>query len=876
MGKKRPFALEKRAQITIFMILGVLLLVIFLFLMQVASQAQKSQFLTEQEKVFSKAFKKESLRLYVDDCLRDELEKGLILLGKQGTIWADQPGGIKQFSEGQNGLTYSTTEEVGEFHSGRIAYAITDEHYLQFPGAYPCDSESGPPSFCQYHHPNISVRFGAVTLLPRTFTSDLKQYLLDRTAWCVQNYVLTDISRHAEIVSTEIELDLTIDEEGIGVKINYPLKFNVGGEEIFSLSTFDFFYPSKFKQLLTVATFALDQDQKLVDFNHTLETFTQPIFTYSSEKNMVPPCIFDEELGYFRCERAFPLDTYQSLGITMTPESLPNGDDIFTFTPALYEIVDNPEAYSLRIARQNRPPALDYVQRAACPAEGYDYLVIKEDERYGYGDLNLVPHAIDPDEDRFTIDFSEELGPAPNDILYRDADDVERITNGIHTVTVAATDDHGKTDSQEVRVLVDRPIQLDLSLEFPEEYSDFLGNSQIGESNTYVISKEDPAYLHVIIPEQTETTTQPQTVDLNYYDGTETTLSLGLGNAHNTPAEQCYNFPLKELNQESESAETCLLSNYDSDQEINSFNTPSNYFSYPFEKPTSTENPGRLTLNFHHNYCGALLMDQSNSIEVLVTDCVPLQNPEHPWASPNHKLKYPSFNFETQTGECVRGEDGRCVQEEINPFLATHSCCVGNPSNPASGRIKRSDEGPCFINPEPGCYGKAEEYIGTDYESGYILEQEKQFCRGAAAGGRGNICDGNRNWDLYNDELKCGFNNPAYPRCSDIRTECQGALAFGFAENSQGIKGWCDGKMGCGHFCSTAVAYTGLGSYFAGDNGENINEIAKADLITKNQEMADAGFKCGCENVPSGTLCDSTFNGGFNGRCNNGQCIGDN
>src|SRR3989344_4506495 len=296
MGKKRPFALEKRAQITIFMILGVLLLVIFLFLMQVASQAQKSQFLTEQEKVFSKAFKKESLRLYVDDCLRDELEKGLILLGKQGTIWADQPGGIKQFSEGQNGLTYSTTEEVGEFHSGRIAYAITDEHYLQFPSAYPCDSESGPPSFCQYRHPNISVGFGAVTLWPRTFTSDLKQYLLDRTAWCVQNFVLTDFSRHAEIVSTDIELDLTIDEEGIGVKINYPLKFNVGGEEIFSLSTFDFFYPSKFKQLLTVATFALDQDQKLVDFNHILETFTQPIFTYSSEKN-VGPCTFDEVAG---------------------------------------------------------------------------------------------------------------------------------------------------------------------------------------------------------------------------------------------------------------------------------------------------------------------------------------------------------------------------------------------------------------------------------------------------------------------------------------------------------------------------------------------------------------------------------------------------
>ena len=94
MGKKRSTSCKKAqirnrrflvvprsrsAQITIFMIVGIVILFTFIFLFQVVNSAQKEKLISEQEKVFTKAFKKEAMRIYVEDCLSDELERGLIL-----------------------------------------------------------------------------------------------------------------------------------------------------------------------------------------------------------------------------------------------------------------------------------------------------------------------------------------------------------------------------------------------------------------------------------------------------------------------------------------------------------------------------------------------------------------------------------------------------------------------------------------------------------------------------------------------------------------------------------------------------------------------------------------------------------------------------
>ena len=165
----------KRGQVTIFILLGLVILFIFLFLIQLTTTQKKEALKMEQEDTFTKIFKKEALRIYVEDCLSDELEKGLVLLGRQGKIWAGQPGGTVEFVEGRNGITYQAGS--GE----RIAYAITAEDSTPA-DAYPCDGQNLPEPFCKYQYPNTAVGFGDLQLKTKAaLERELKRYLTNRT-----------------------------------------------------------------------------------------------------------------------------------------------------------------------------------------------------------------------------------------------------------------------------------------------------------------------------------------------------------------------------------------------------------------------------------------------------------------------------------------------------------------------------------------------------------------------------------------------------------------------------------------------------------------------------------------------------------------------
>ncbi|HLC91371.1 MAG TPA: hypothetical protein VJI15_06420, partial [Candidatus Nanoarchaeia archaeon] len=116
--------MKKRGQITMFIILGIVILFIFLFLIQVTSNAVNTRLSTSQEDVLAKIFSKEALRIFVEDCLSDELEEGIKLVGKQSRLWDNQPGGQLHFQDGITGVQYLPDSE------SRIAYALTKKPYL--------------------------------------------------------------------------------------------------------------------------------------------------------------------------------------------------------------------------------------------------------------------------------------------------------------------------------------------------------------------------------------------------------------------------------------------------------------------------------------------------------------------------------------------------------------------------------------------------------------------------------------------------------------------------------------------------------------------------------------------------------------------------
>jgi len=228
MDKKRLICNSRKAQITIFIIVGMLVLFIFIFLTLFTAKIKTEQLELQGEDIFTKSFKKEALRLFVDTCLKDGMEEGLILLSKQGRLWNDQPGGKEAFQEEITGV--QLPEETNE-QGGRIFYGLTREVYSQNKFTYPCDDKDSLLP-CVYQYPNTAIGFGNREFRVTDFQNDLRKFLIERTVDCVEEFTRKNISRNAEFETTDINLKLTLNDDLISAHVNYPLKFRVGGEEL--------------------------------------------------------------------------------------------------------------------------------------------------------------------------------------------------------------------------------------------------------------------------------------------------------------------------------------------------------------------------------------------------------------------------------------------------------------------------------------------------------------------------------------------------------------------------------------------------------------------------------------------------------------------
>ena len=534
--------LSKKAQITIFMIVGVIILFTFIFLFQLVNSAQKEKLSSEQEKVFTKAFKKEAMRIYVEDCLSDELEEALIIIGKQGRVWSDQPGGIKEFSANINGV------ENPPGSGNRLSYGLAKTQNLQYENSYPCHNKTNSsPEFCQYKFPENDEGFGELDLKTSTIRNDLRRYLINRTVDCIINYTKTNISNKADVEINELSLGLDIETDGININAEFPLKFSLGKEEFFHLSQFDFFYPTQFKWLLEAAVVRpLFYDWKYLDFNYTEETLQQPTFNYASNS---PECVNGT------CTGTLFYDKYSSLGITMQKEENENGDDIFIFSSP--EVINRPGFYEFKVARQNRPPALDYINRSQCLAadEPYDYLVIPDDEELG--DINITLFALDPDEDNVTFGYKFEcdddygnLGAPPpsgssfpgfteESYLNLPKADLSDFPPSKCTLTSIVVDEHDEADWQETRILIDRPITLNISLQLPYP------NVSSKFTDYYFVSREDPIYINITWPQNSSVVSTTDTrVNLTYthLEGVED-FSYSVPSLATVQGDSCINFP---------------------------------------------------------------------------------------------------------------------------------------------------------------------------------------------------------------------------------------------------------------------------------------------------------------------------------------------
>ena len=852
--------MSKTAQITVFIIIGVVVLFMFFFLMMLASSMQKTKLADTQERIVTSLISKEAFRLYVEDCLSDALEEGLILLGQQGRIWSDQPGGRISFDEQRTGIIWS---------GNRTAYGITFDTFSE-PNSYPCNKASSAPEFCQYTYPDTSLGFGQLEFKPQTLENDLKLYLVAQTVSCVENFTKTNISSSAKLTSTELKLALDLREEGINVQVEYPLSFTIGQEVFFYLSEFDFFYETNFKQLLDAAVvYPLQFDSRYLDFDYSEETLNTEQFTYAS-KTFAENCqpLSDHGQNYYACSRNSFADIFANLQIRAEKFSLANGDDIFVFTAP--DILHNQEqAYEFRIARQNRPPALDHVQRMACPAAGYDYLVIPNDEELG--SINLSLFALDPDEDTVNYSFdhlpSQLTDAEPNDnLLFVDRARLQNYPSKIYNLT-ARSSDGNLEDNQTVRILIDKPLDLSVSLNLPYQvalpngtvlpYAEFLKISQ-----RYFVTIEDPVFININLPSLSLDHNVLPEITLNYTNPSSPSDSFEYilpDSIYFTGSSGCFSLPW---------LKGCNLDSYKS--------TPSSYliirdWDYLMAHPSTIQSlslsgdfshfkalttlPSKLNLTINLNYCGYNNKSDSKVVEVEVKQCIPHQNPEHPYAYP-----YQNYEFGLDAAGKTDLTAFKGGQTEINPFLATHSCCG------TDWKILESKE--CFVDPQPRCYGGMD---FTNGNKGYILEEQYSVCDGK----RGNLCgeDSGKQYRLprfgSESQLLCGSRSLG---CTNVAPKCEGKKAWSYidTDNNNQLDSWCHGAMGC-QLCSNieVVAVDATSPQFFDINALALGKVL-AGVVPGPVNNQNVGFACGCQRL--GQFCDKNYDGNFKGVCQLKSC----
>ncbi|PIN73532.1 hypothetical protein COV20_04890 [Candidatus Woesearchaeota archaeon CG10_big_fil_rev_8_21_14_0_10_45_16] len=781
--------MKKRGQVTIFIILGIILLFIAIIFIQFSSSLKKQQLLSQQEELFGGLVTKEAARIFIQDCLNDPLEEGLKTLGQQGTLWEDQ-GGRDAFTENENGITY---QNVPTF------YAIRQSSSSEYPEAFPCQTADDPPAFCQYRYPQ-EASFGTAYLTLRNIQANLQRYVSREVLECVSKFTEEEISEEAELLTEQIEVDVSMDFNGLDIKADFPLEFSLSGENYFQLTNFEFFYETDFPRFMRAAVLnPIIWDSRYVDYDYSQGNLEQPTFSFAApEAN--PNLVCREENNLQICD--FPtMEGYDEMNIQLVKaKDDETGDEIFTFTaPDVYPFGE----YSYRFARQDRPPALDYISRKECPAK-FDYLVVPGDN----SDLNILfisPKAHDADEDKpigdgpeSQITYSFEQGtkklfpsrdiqdfvfPSTSDIpeLEIKNDALPSVEPGLYNIIVTASDGK-KEDKQDVRIFIDRPLDIDLNVDtgytIKDENGNLISYSGYFSGREYWVSTEDPFLVSVKTPASSQTgLLDDPTITLSY-SGRESFVEepVTLGRTSN---DVVYAYPWKQ-------------------QSLGSYNT--NIGGKPLievwkEQLQSRQDSsifnqidtigGQLSLNYEASYCEEAKQETAVQKTLKVVGCIPHVNTE------GHNFPYPFQNFV----EVENDNQPNSIKEgdSINPFLATHACCDAATWTPLPAGTT------CFTSPEDiSCGGKSPELIDISEPAGYLEESRSVVY--ACDGVRGNTC-------LNQKEAETNLINPGFcadittdpnlaTSCSKVAVQCSGQPQWTL-NKEEGW--WCAGPLGCGN-----------------------------------------------------------------------------
>ncbi|HME87008.1 MAG TPA: hypothetical protein VKE88_01200, partial [Candidatus Nanoarchaeia archaeon] len=382
---------SKRAQLTPFIIVGIVIITIFGFVFFATGQVQQAQSEQQAEKIASEIVQTTPLRFYVNLCTEKALRSAVDILGKQGgKVFPSQNGSIMKRNE--KAFLYKeadTTYFVG--------YGILNNN-VPLP-QYPCKlgftNYDLPPAYCEYISTN--TKFNRLDLgmpnLPElckdarsgcsiseqgfnpqfSVQAELEGYVSAYVKDCVDFESIIGINQTYDVTEGDVFTNISMSDKSISANVNFPLVIAVQGTQpVIQFISFESTTQTRFKLLYGLVKSALKRE---------VSSSTAPGFKFTQGFLELA----QEQLG-------------NNHGFVITKrENVSFYDD---FIQIIDTQSDPTQQLVFQFVVENRPPILNYIDpRAKTKTDcgDFDYIAIQDKP------ITLPISWFDTEEDGVTI-----------------------------------------------------------------------------------------------------------------------------------------------------------------------------------------------------------------------------------------------------------------------------------------------------------------------------------------------------------------------------------------------------------------------------------------------------------------------------------------
>lgn len=368
---------DKNAQITVFFIVGIVILLLAGFFFFLSRFAQEENLGRQTEKSQKSQLNTQIVQKYVQECIDKTLQDGLVLMGKQGGyIYASQKGTIHDFYDSDQGTFFV------KYNNYLVPYLISRQSW-DF-GQYKANAPDFPWTTYPYTDSSNSQTkyygiFGMSNLVPinshfgkHSIESQMEVYVNRTLGNCLD---WSDFSNQFDIKSkghpSSVEVSLARDDTV--VKIKYPMKIK-------SLTSGD--------------------ETEITDFTARLGIRTQRIY-YAVQK------VIKSEIDDAR-SNVEHVDLEDGLSVEAVRDVY-GKDDIIIVRDQKSLIGTRP--YEFIFSRMNRMPALNYItpiEKVVQPDPATPSKMYIAETDVVMGGMGALA-AYDPDEDEVSFFVSPEV-----------------------------------------------------------------------------------------------------------------------------------------------------------------------------------------------------------------------------------------------------------------------------------------------------------------------------------------------------------------------------------------------------------------------------------------------------------------------------------